>query len=182
MDSGLFTGLCHNHSERYGPRLDNFLLGTSNRSFQLFDKSKTTVPGQPFSSRPHNSQPARHVGDARRGPGQRWCNHDVSSDFVPSDLDDIQFHWENPNIDMDAVYRPGIDTPFSPSLFENIPVAGSADYPIEIDDEQDNENEYPTTPESQRPLQPPPRHRSLSRPFGTRLENIPNSVYRSLFE
>ena len=110
-------------------------------------------------------------------------DHDVISDFVPSDLDDIQFHWENPNIDMDAVYRPGIDTPFSPSLFENIPVAGSADYPIEIDDEQDKENEYPTTPESQRPLQPPPPlHRSLSRPFGTRLENIPNSVYRSLFE
>ena len=66
-------------------------------------------------------------------------DHDVSSDFVPSGLDDIQFHWENPNIDMDAVYRPGIDTPFSPSLFENIPVAGSADYPIEIDDEQDRE-------------------------------------------
>ena len=72
VDSGLFTGLCHNHSERYGPRLDNFLLGTSNRSLQLFDKSKTTVPGQPFSSRPHNSQSARDVGDARRGPGQRW--------------------------------------------------------------------------------------------------------------
>ena len=72
VDSGLFTGLCHNHSERYGPRLDNFLLGTSNRSLQLFDKPKTAVPGQPFSSRPHNSQPARHVGDARRGPGQRW--------------------------------------------------------------------------------------------------------------
>ena len=78
-------------------------------------------------------------------------DHNVSSDFVPSVLDGIQFHWENPNIDMDAVYRPGIDTPFSPSLFENIPVAGSADYPIEIDDEQDKENEYPTTPESQSP-------------------------------
>ena len=42
---------------------------------------------------------------------------------------------------MDAVYRPGIVTPFSPSLFENFPVAGSAEYPIEIDDEQDKENE-----------------------------------------
>ena len=109
-------------------------------------------------------------------------DHDVSSDFVPSDFDDIQFYWQNPNIDMDALYRPSIDTPFSPSLFENIPVAGSADYPIEIDDEQEKENEYPTAPELQRPLQPPPLQRSLSRPFGTRLENIPNSVYRSLFE
>ena len=43
-----------------------------NRSLQHFDKPKTTVPGQLISSRPHYSQPARHVGDARRGPGQRW--------------------------------------------------------------------------------------------------------------
>ena len=72
VDSGLFTGLGHNHSERYGLRLDNFLLGTSNCSVQLFDKSKRTVLGQPFSSRSHHSQPAGHVGDARQGPGQRW--------------------------------------------------------------------------------------------------------------
>ena len=33
-----------------------------------------------------------------------------------SDLEDIQFSWEDPAVDMD-VYRPGIDTPFShPSL------------------------------------------------------------------
>ena len=99
-------------------------------------------------------------------------DHDVSSDFVQSDLDDL----ENPNVQMDAVYRPGIDTLFSPSLFENFPVAGSPDDPMEIDDEQDKENEYPTTPELQRPTQPPPLHRSLSRPFGTRLENISNAV------
>ena len=37
-DSGLFTRLCHNLSERYRPRLDSFLLGTPNRSLQLFDK------------------------------------------------------------------------------------------------------------------------------------------------
>ena len=101
-------------------------------------------------------------------------DHDVSSDFVPSDLDDIQLHWENPNVEMDAVYRPGIDTPFSPSLFENVLTAGSADYTIEINDEQDKENEYSTTPVSQRPTQPAPLHRSLSRPFGTRLEIITN--------
>ena len=35
----------------------------------LINLLKTTVPGQPFSSRPHYSQPARQVGDARRGPG-----------------------------------------------------------------------------------------------------------------
>ena len=94
-------------------------------------------------------------------------DHDVSSNFVPSYLDDVQFHWENQNTDIDAVYRPGTETPFPPSLFENFSVAGIADYPIEIDDEQDKENEYPTTPESQRPMQPLPLQKSLSRPFRT---------------
>ena len=63
-------------------------------------------------------------------------DQDVSTDFVSSNLDDVQFHWENRNVEMDAVYRPRIDTPFSPSLFEIFPVAGSADYPFKVDDEQ----------------------------------------------
>ena len=109
-------------------------------------------------------------------------DHDVSSNFDPSDMDDIQFHCENPNVEMDAVCRPGIDIPFSPSLFECCPVAGSAEYPKEIDDELDKAIEYPTTPESQRHTQAPLLHRSLSCPIGTRLEKIPNSVYRCLFE
>ena len=29
-----------------------------------------------------------------------------------SDLEDIEFSWEDPEVDMDSVYRPGIDTPF----------------------------------------------------------------------
>ena len=45
------------------------------------------------------------------------------------------------NVEMDAVYRPRIDTPFPPSLFQNIPFAGSGDYPKETDYEQNKENE-----------------------------------------
>ena len=34
-----------------------------------------------------------------------------------SDLEDIEFSWEDPAVDMDSVYLPGIDTPFPhPSL------------------------------------------------------------------
>ena len=73
-------------------------------------------------------------------------DHDVSSNFDPSDMDDIQFHCENPNVEMDAVCRPGIDIPFSPSLFENCPVAGSAEYPKEIDDELDKQLSTPQHP------------------------------------
>ena len=34
-----------------------------------------------------------------------------------SDLEDVEFTWEDPAVDLDSVLRPGIDTPFShPSL------------------------------------------------------------------
>ena len=35
---------------------------------------------------------------------------DISS-YQVSDLEDIQFNWENSQLEMDAVFRPGIDTP-----------------------------------------------------------------------
>ena len=35
-----------------------------------------------------------------------------TSSYQVSDLEDIEFNWENPQLDMDSVFRPGIDTPF----------------------------------------------------------------------
>ena len=32
--------------------------------------------------------------------------------YQVSDLDDMDFYWENDQLDEDAVFRPGIDTPF----------------------------------------------------------------------
>ena len=105
-----------------------------------------------------------------------------TSGYELSDLEDIEFSWEDPAVDMDSVYRPGIDTPFSPSIFDDFQMEGStATNPIIVDDEEDKENSAPTTttPESERPTEPPRLLRS--RPFGTRLENVPDSVYRTLF-
>ena len=106
-----------------------------------------------------------------------------TSGYELSDLEDIEFSWEDPAVDMDSVYRPGIDTPFSPSIFDDFELEGStAANPIIVDDEEDKENSAPTTtttPESERPTEPPRLLRS--RPVGTRLENVPNSVYRTLF-
>ena len=99
-----------------------------------------------------------------------------------SDLEDIDFSWEDPAVDMDSVYQPGIDTPFSPSFFEDFQMEGStAANPIIVDGEEDEENSAPTTstPESERPTEPPRLLRS--RPFGTRLENVPETIYRTLF-
>ena len=80
---------------------------------------------------------------------------------------------------MGSVFRPGIDTPFSPTVFEDLLMGdGSVENPIVLDDEEDKEN-APTTLESVRPNEPPRLLRS--RAFGARIENAANYVYRNLF-
>ena len=38
-----------------------------------------------------------------------------TSGYQVSDLEDFEFHWEDTALNIDAVRRPGIDTPSSPS-------------------------------------------------------------------
>ena len=67
---------------------------------------------------------------------------------------------------MDAVLRPGIDTHFSPTIFDNLLMGdGSVEVLIVLDEEKDKENAPPpTTPESVRPNEPSRLQRS--RAFG----------------
>ena len=107
-----------------------------------------------------------------------------TSGYELSDSKDIEFSWEYPAADVDSVYRPGIDTLFSPSIFGDFQMEGStAANPIIVDNEEDEENSAPTTttttPESERPTEPSRLLRS--RPFGIWLENVLESVCRTLF-
>ena len=78
------------------------------------------------------------------------------------------------------MFRPGIDTPFSPSTFDDLLMGGgSVDNPIVLDEEEDKENAPPSTPESIRHTEPPKLQRC--RAFGARIENVPDFVYRNLF-
>ena len=98
-----------------------------------------------------------------------------------SDLEDIEFNWENSQLEMDAVFRPGIDTPFSPTTFDDLLMGdGSVENPIVLDEEEDKENASPpSTPESVKPTEPPRLRRS--RAFGARKENVPDYLFRNLF-
>ena len=83
-------------------------------------------------------------------------------------MDDVEFYWENDLLDVDAVFRQCIDTPFSTTAFD-LEMGGSAENPILLDEEEDKEKSPPTTatPVSERPTQ---THALLrSRPFGTRI-------------
>ena len=80
-----------------------------------------------------------------------------TSSYQVSDLEDIEFNWESSQLDMDAVFRPGIDTPFSPTTFDDLSMEGSVENHIVLDEEEDKENAPPppSTPESVRPTEPP---------------------------
>ena len=39
-----------------------------------------------------------------------------TSSYQVSDLEDLEFNWEGSQLDMDAVFRPGINTPFSNNI------------------------------------------------------------------
>ena len=104
-----------------------------------------------------------------------------TSSYQVSDLVDIEFNWENSQLDMDSVFRPGIDTPFSATVFDDLLMGdGSVENPIVLDEEEDKENAPPTTAVSERPTEPPRLLRS--RAFGARMENVPDYVYRNLFQ
>ena len=47
-----------------------------------------------------------------------------TSRYQVSDLEDIEFNWEDSKLDMDATFRPGIDTPFSPTTIDDISMGG----------------------------------------------------------
>ena len=102
-----------------------------------------------------------------------------TSSYQVSDLEDLEFNWENSQLDMDSVFRPGIDTPFSPTVFHDLLMGdGSVENPNVLDEEEDKEN-VPSTPEFVRPTEPPRLQRS--RAFGARVENVPDYVFRNLF-
>ena len=103
-----------------------------------------------------------------------------TSRYQVSDLDDVEFYWKHDQLDTDAVFRPGMDTPLSTSNFNVFELGSIPENPILIIEEQDKKESsppptHPTTPLSERPTEPPALIRS--RPFTKRIENVPNCIY-----
>ena len=56
--------------------------------------------------------------------------------YQVSDLEDIEFHWQNPELYMIAVFRPRKDTHFLPSIFDSFQTDSLVENPILIDKAQ----------------------------------------------
>ena len=85
---------------------------------------------------------------------------DTSGYQVSADLDNAEFYWEKNQVDKDAVFQRGIDTPFSSTAFDDLEMRGSPENPIQLDEKENNENSPPTIPVSERPTRPPALLRS----------------------
>ena len=90
----------------------------------------------------HNQEGTMEMGDeVLSSLGAQ--NSDISS-YQVSDLENIEFNWVNSQLEMDAVFRPGIDTPFSPTTLENLSNEGSVENPTVLDEEEDRDSAPPT--------------------------------------
>ena len=105
-----------------------------------------------------------------------------TSGYQVSDLENFEIYWEYDQLELDDVFRPGIDSLFSLSTFNVFEMCSMAENPILIDEVQDKETScpLPTTTVSDRPTPDPVLTRSRS--FGTRTEKVPDVVYRKLFQ
>ena len=180
MDSRFWTRLCYYCSKRSRPKYNNQLTINTPSSLAIALVSKARFLENHLARVPitPNQEGTLEMRDEVLSSVEAQ-NLDTSS-YQVSDLEDIEFNWENSQLDMDSVFRPGIDTPFSPTVFDDLLMGdGSVENPIVLDEEEDKEN-APTTPESARPNEPPKLQRSCA--FGARIENVPDYVYRNLFE
>ena len=106
-----------------------------------------------------------------------------TSGYQVSDLEDIDFHWEAPELNLDPLFRPSIDTPFSISTAIDFEMDSLAENPNASEEVKRREISIPplsTTPVSELPTCLSVLNRSS--PCGTRIENFPEYVFRKLFE
>ena len=109
-----------------------------------------------------NQQGAHEMRDEVLSSVRAQEGLDTSGLQVYADLDDVEFYWENDQLDVHAVFRSGYDTPFSPTAFDDLEMRGSAENPILLDEEEGKDNSPPTTtPVSERPTRLPALLRSV---------------------
>ena len=63
-------------------------------------------------------------GDKGRRALKCMCTRYGTTEYQMSDLDDIEFYWENDSLDVDAAFSTEIETPFSPTAFDDFEMGG----------------------------------------------------------
>ena len=103
-----------------------------------------------------------------------------TSVFQVCDFEDNEFHLEYLNMNMDTVFRLGIDTHFPPSTFNGFKIDLMAENLILVDEMEKEKKSLLKTTTYEKPTQPPGLLR-IPR-FGKVPENIPHHVYGFLYQ
>ena len=146
----------------------------SSGKLELVVVSQTRTFEHPSSASSNYPQPGRDNEDTRWSTCESTRTNMDTSGFQVSDQEDTKFHWENPQLNISAVFRSSMDTPFSPSTFNDFEMGSVAENPILID-EENNPPPLPLTRVSDRPTEPAMLMRTHL--FGTRIENVPNYIF-----
>ena len=146
MVSRLWTRFGDSGYERSRPRSDNILPRNFSGRLELVVVSKTAILEQPSVTLDQQGTHEKRDEVLSKVVAQKGL--ETSGYQVFTDLDDAEFSWENDQLDVDAVFRPGVDTPSSPTAFDDLEMGGSAENPILLNEQEDKENYPPplTTP------------------------------------
>ena len=161
VDSRFWSQLCYYCSKLSRPKYNNHLTRKSLAAWQLLFSQRQEfldnhLPRVPITPNQQGTFEMRE--EKLYSVGAQDLD---TSSFQMTDLEDIEFKWENSQLD--SVFRPGIDTPFSPTTFHDLSMEGSVENPTVLDEEEDKENApppAPSTPVSVRYKEPPRLQRS----------------------
>ena len=162
-----FEQILYSYCKRSRPWNDKKFPRKSAGSLELAAVSKTRTFHQPSSASSISPNQKGTVEMRDEVLSSVDAQELDTSGYLVSDLEDIEFHWGELGLNMDAVCWPGIDTPFSPSTLNDFEMNLMAENPTLFDEEEDKENcpSLPTTPVSERPSEHPVLMNN--RPFGT---------------
>ena len=96
-----------------------------------------------------------------------------TSGYELSVLEDNDIFRDNPQVELNAVFIPGIVTPFSPTALNDLELGegGSSEKTLVLVEEEEKENSLPTTPVSECHTELPRLRGSC--PFGRQIEITP---------
>ena len=103
---------------------------------ELVVVSETSFFEKPSSASSIYPQQGRDCGDEGRTALFVGAQDMDTSGCEVSDLSDVDFYWENDQLNVYVVFRPSIDTPFSASTFNGFELGAMAENPISVDEEQ----------------------------------------------
>ena len=93
--------------------------GICSGSLELVVVTEITDLEQPSGANFTNPQPAKTMEIWKEVISSVATQDMVTSGYQLSDLENIEIDWDDPDLNMDAVFRPGIKTPFSSSTFND---------------------------------------------------------------